>query len=555
MLMRDWQMMLIVSIVPLVAAVFTFGSFFGKKAVTAFYSMPVNKTQLFTTNALAGLILSIIPVIIFCAMLLFPFEREAVGFMANPLNLLGRQIVHDGISPDASLNALPLVFGLFLRLLTAAVFYIGMCWLALTLAGNRIVGILIAIVMPFVLFGLLSLAILTGALFVFGFSAISGVWTTQFVVYHNPAAWGFMFGWEFTRFEAVWLPVIFYTVIGAGMFAAAFAISRRRKAERTGNSVMFSPVKNVLIFLLSTFIAIIMSAIMYGSTDSVIFFYVGMAVGFLGGYILSQMIAEKTLYIRAKMKYFPAFGGLAAGLVVAMILFTQFGMGFFVNRVPATAEIYGVRADRWNVDLDRMEESDLRANFNTDPSAIEAVRAAHRTIIDGRSDLFSVPNFTTFNSEMRIDDGIITTRETVVFTYLLTNGNTVRRHYQLPCWFIYETELYNFLDSWHMLWAEYQFFYAADYLAHLTVNAMAISDREKIAQILDLARKALVQNAQYERSMNRQNIIVDHAIMDPSMVSISPGFYWGNVPSHLRSWSSVFIRGEYAEAIHAIISS
>jgi hypothetical protein len=360
------------------------------------------------------------------------------------------------------------------------------------------------------------------------------------------------------------------------LFAGAFVLSHRRKPERTGNSIMFNPVKNVLVFIVSVIGMVILSVLFWATTDSVAMFYIGMAVGFAIGYVIAQMIAEKSLMIGEKLKYFPAFGGIAVGLVITIFLFTQFGMGFFVNRIPETSEIYGVRVGEWLSYLGHLDVEEKRDAFITDPARIEEVRAAHLIMVNGRDELQITPNFNTHGS-WNYSDGIVTTTEVVRVEYLLHNGRTVSRMYNLPCSFVFDTGIYTFLDEIVHL-SRYEFFTAPEYIVRLDVHFgelqfverfgwwenrgsydvhIPIIAYDEIVHVLELFSQALVQEARTERELRRQNIPSwwtpfpenpEDATSQRS-VRLSPHFDWDNAPRRIRSWSHPSIQGDFAEKL------
>jgi hypothetical protein len=338
---------------------------------------------------------------------------------------------------------------------------------------------------------------------------------------------------------------------------------------------MFNPVKNVLVFIVSLIGMVILSVLFLATSESTAMFYIGMAVGFAVGYIVAQMIAEKSLMIGEKLKYFPAFGGVAVGLVIAILLFAQFGMGFFVNRIPETSEIYGVRAGQWLSYIGHLNPEEKRGAFITDPAVIEEVRAAHLTMVNGRDELQITPNFNPSRTGWSYNNGIVTTTEIVVLEYLLHNGRTVTRRYNLPCSFVFDTGLYTFLDGTVHL-SRYQFLTVPEYVVRLSLqfsemffterhgfwersiasdNLALISERDQIAQVMDFFSQAIVQQARYERELRRQNIpswwtaFPENAddVTPVLSVSLSPVLDWENMPRRIHGWAQPTIQGDFAE--------
>ncbi|MCL2457138.1 MAG: hypothetical protein FWD19_06290, partial [Defluviitaleaceae bacterium] len=348
LLMQNPVLMFTVVLTPVITALCVFVFLFNKRATTFFYSLPINKKQLFFTSAAAGIFLSLIPIIVFCFVLLFPLEfrtsmREAHRChgsvqVVNPFpkpspyaDLFGdrydayvpavRAVDHE-VTTTMKLNTVPIVLSLFLRMVIVSVFYFGVAWLAFSLAGHGIIGILIAFVMPFVPYALVQFVDMIGFLYVFGYrAALETNALVPFIFHHTPLLWGGIIDGVNNHTEAVIFPATVYTVIGAAIFTGAYFISRARKPERTGNSVMFAPVKNVLVFLVSLVLMFIPGLIFYAMSESFIMTHIGFVIGFAIGYVIAQMIAEKSFYIFEKLKYFPHFFGTAAAIYIFIFVF------------------------------------------------------------------------------------------------------------------------------------------------------------------------------------------------------------------------------------------
>ncbi|MCL1844206.1 MAG: hypothetical protein FWF79_10380 [Defluviitaleaceae bacterium] len=594
--MGHFGMLFIMVLTPVAAAFCTIGGgFFNRKASTAFYALPLNKRQLFITNALAGIILSLVPVLVFCLIMLLPVDIQdgAYGSRSIPgewpavasslQEHVPSVILPGGATEGAAINSFSVIGGLFLRMSVTAVFYFAVAWLAFSLAGHGFVALLIVAAMPFSIFGLLSLIEIIGPLFVFGFNSVLDTDRfTMFFVYHNPAAWGMLLraGGELTRTQAVILPYISYIAVSAALFAGAYFISRIRKPERTGNSVMFAPVKNVLVFIFALCAMMIMGLIFYATSESVSMLYIGFIVGFVIGYVIAQMIAEKTFHVLGKIKQLPIFAGIATGLYIAVLLVTQFGFGFYVNRIPAADEIYGVFVgDRWMVS--NMDEDARRHAFITDPDAIRDMQEAHQLILDNISYLREVPRLQ--RGTVRREDNFtwVTWRESRTFFYLLNNGRMVARHYYLPFDFIESSGIYNFLDSEAFVLSRYLPLAMPDMIMSIDLHfqtphfftwgglaneghwgfdsrrAVTITNREDIDAVMEIAARAAVANAREER----QNPQWWHVPADsPPPPSVNMNIQWDRermnerIPSGIWSWRTPHIRGEYVQMLETLLN-
>ncbi|MCL1877692.1 MAG: hypothetical protein FWF80_02425 [Defluviitaleaceae bacterium] len=473
--MRTFYMQLILVATPVVSAFCVFGSFFNKRAATVFYSIPLTKNQVFVTNAAAGIILCALPIVFFSGVLLLPLAlnqgflethaayaeagllRYRVENVFSPQYHLPHAILPNGWIADAPINTLPIIGGLFLRMLLTSVFYFGVAWLAFSLAGHGFTALVIVGALPFVPTIAMAMVDGTGVMYVFGYDSTTAFANQSlFLAYHNPAAWGTLLrGGALSHTQAVIIPVIIYIVLGAAIYAGAFFVSRARKPERVGTPVMFAPVKNVLVFLMSFSVMIFMGLMFLMIDYSVIMMHVGFVVGFAIGYAAAQMIAEKSFYIGGKLKFFAHFAGIAAAIYIAMLVATQFGLGFIINRVPSEDEIFGVYVTSgiWQGDI--LDEHWHRIVVS-DPEFIAAAREAHQAILDGRRELHSLPNLHGASTYARIsDDGTIYSREGIFFKYILHNGRTVTRHYSITGDFIAQSGLEEFLSRREFVLAPY----------------------------------------------------------------------------------------------------
>jgi hypothetical protein len=601
-------MIFIMALTPIVAAFCVFGCFFNKKTATAFYSFPVNKKQLLATNALVGIILSIIPVIFFCALLLLPtnFHRELQEWHAtvSEQNRLTEvfidydfspqgNIPHTLLSPenmvkDAPLNTLPIIAGLFMRMVLATLFYFAVAWLAFSLAGHGLVALLLSAVLPFIPTILFYMVELVGILYVFGYVTLLPEVQSTFIAYSNPAMWETVLRADhlFTQVQALWLPVLIYSVLTLAMLAGAYVISRRRKTERTGNSIMFVPIKNVLVFMLSFLGMLIVGALAYLLNNSVALMHAGFVLGFAIGYVIAQMIAEKSFYVFAKIKFLPHFSAVAAAMYVSMLLITQFGLNFYVNRVPDTGEIFGIYVGHAQ-DVRHMSIEGKRQAFNSDASAIEDVRSIHQLILSEKSELQTIPRFSRGNFR-RFVNGRIFSQEILTIQYLLHDDSVVIREYFLPHTFTAREEVHTILDSEAVVLAPYTVLKMPEFILGLEitysvpeVNAAAdgasifriytdtrfeITDPEQFDEIFEILAAGLVQNAVEARQRTndwgwRQ---ADHDEM-PSQVFVSFRMDWEKMHGQRETggywrspmggfWRSIFIQGEYADLLIELIS-
>ncbi|MCL1863925.1 MAG: hypothetical protein FWF78_10205 [Defluviitaleaceae bacterium] len=571
----------IVVLTPVLAAFCTFGMFFNKKTATAFYSMPLSKNQLFATNVLAGIVLSLIPVLVFCLLLLLPIsvhtgpaqDFHLTTWSWNPQNTMPISVLPGGVTPGAPVNTFPVIFSLFMQMSLVTVFYFAVAWLAFSLAGHGFVALCLVVVLPFVPMGLMMSAEGIGNLFVFGFNGLfQSSQFSNFLAYHNPAAWGILIRpGVLSRVEAIYIPALIYIVIATALFACAWLVSHKRKPERTGNSVIFNPVRHVLVFLFSFASMLIMAIIFLGTSNNIANMYIGAVIGFVVGYVAAQMIAEKSFLVLGKMKCLPIFGGVAVGVYLAVILVTQFGLSFFVNRLPSRDEVYAVYVTGHHLFGGNVTDGEWRSISFTDPDVIEATLAAHQKILDGRGELHQIPDRIGYRARtyaISQHDGTIRTRENLFFRYILNDGTVVSRQYSITGDFIQNAGLTEFLMSEAVVLApfialrdpsaisqiEIRFHHRGDFGNWSDiVHATTITNAAEINIAMELISQVAMENVDetrrdmFVRSFETPVVTTSIWFNQTSRMRYDGG--WSNLPW----WSAPRIDGDAAIRLHELL--
>jgi len=420
-------------LVPFVVVMALYPYLFNDRATTAFYSFPVTRGQLFFTNFVAGTILMLAPIIILTLILLIP-----VGFNANyNFNTWGgtttqwssislpNTLFCSWLSQGDTVNTFGRVMGFFLRTTIGFMFYFAVFLVAISVAGNRVVAVLLAGLLPFIPLAVYGLYTLVGELYVFGMSPAATNSVLESILYYsNPASWagiisnGGSFSIDHSPQEATSLLsyTLVYIGVGLALLGISYFSSVTRRVERTGDSVVFNGLKNVLIFILSTAGMILGAAAIGYLTRSRAGWHIGAAIGFALAYFIAQMVAEKAFNIfRTKTKYLLYFGGAMLVLYLGMVLFTGLGMSFYTNRIPPLGQISHVSFDNqwtWN------------RSYVRGPEIITQATAIHNEILANRSNVRSARWSSMFT------DNWSNYREFNI-TYVLQNGRRVNRTYTL----------------------------------------------------------------------------------------------------------------------------
>jgi len=431
---------------PIMAMLALFPYHSSDRAAAAFYSFPISKQQLFFTNIAAAMILMLLPLTVFTIALLFPvyYTGDFVAF-----DRLGRvswsqamrhpNILLAGLWEGQLINTFPRVMGLFGRISLGSLFYLSLFVLAITISGNKVVAVLLSGALPFIPAALHLLGRSISNLYLFGFSnhnVEDRIVNT--LAFSNPAMFGQLFGagggnrwlrlplistnltvWP----ESITPYIISYTLIALALLVIAYICSHTRRLERTGDSVVFTAMKNVCVFVVAMAGMLFMGFIFFGMTRNEISMYIGLVLGFVIAYIIGQMIAEKSLDVRHKIKHLFLYGAVMVGLYVAMLLVTGFGMGFYTNRVPLASEVSGVSLSH-GMRLNRMFMMSGES-FIEDANIIAKVTEMHRSIVDNSNRFRRLQRGALTGIEWRY-------YEQVPITYRLQDGSQMMRMYVLP---------------------------------------------------------------------------------------------------------------------------
>lgn len=560
---------MIAVVLAVAAAASVFSMLFSRKVSTVFYSFPLNRRQLLSTNALAGIILCLVPVLFVSLLLLIPVPHAASMPWSVPEGIGIPTQVHwpsfafpSGLYATETINTFPVVALFFLRLVILTLFYFGLCWLAFSLAGNVIIGLLTVVFANILPTGLTFLMGAIGHQYIFGIDFANLTQVVRYVLaLSNALAWPFVFE------GANWIwPYLYYSGLALVFFGGAFCISRIRKTERTGNSIMFSPVKNVLIFLVSTSFMVVIGSIVWEFTRTPVGLHVGFVLGFALGFVIAQMIAEKSFLIGRKLKYLLHFGGTAVVMYAMMLFVTQVGLSPIVNRVPAREEVVGVLVDRWG----RWRTAGDEDIFVRNPQVIDMTIAAHRGVLDNRGalDVAAWRRAMPHNRYQRYFDRGIMPPRNIVFTYLLANGRELTRTYALSESFMTQFSIDAILSHRDMILSRHTIFnhpelvmgiefrympegtWDDDYWmrGHWGMDVIRVHDPAHIAILMNWFADAVVYQEQQIFRLTERDPHIRPASVDAWLI-----VDWNRAPRGIHGTTGIHFTGEQLEQARQLL--
>lgn len=431
--------------VPIFVVYSGFSYLFQVKSATAMHAYPVNKTQLFFTNVLSGLILMLIPLIILCLLLLNPVEwvKPEVFMEGGNMRYYGpsiripRELFPNGINDGAVINTFPVVAGFFFRTVLSFIFYYSVFLTAAFVSGSAVIYGAVSAVLTFIPMGLSFLSELIMYYCCFGYE-VSISLTEKVLKFTNPVAFSDVFNYYDVIYGDGYMNnpvsthpyILSYILIAAVLFLVSFWCGHIRRQERTEDSVVFVPLKNVFIFLISTFGSVMLGIFLLMMWKSIVFMYVGFAAGFVGAYFIAQMIAEKTFNVLDKSKDLIKFGSVIIVLFILAAGVIKLDLTGYSRYSPDPDDIEGVYLYHPYQYMAGTINPILYDNFFiTDPKIISDAAAVHKEIVESRNELRDVfiENITMRGSYSE-KYGLIKGQ---YFTFKLKNGKVVTRSYMV----------------------------------------------------------------------------------------------------------------------------
>ncbi|MCL2222597.1 MAG: hypothetical protein FWC13_00005 [Oscillospiraceae bacterium] len=451
--MRNPVMLAATIILPFAAAMLNFSYLFDSKKSAAYYELSDNKSQLFWTSSITGLIYIILPLLFFSLLLLIrvrfpvplPLGEYALCF---PADLFSREVVSNGI-----INTFGTVFSFFLRAVVTSFFAYALWLFAFSVSSRWVISALVfvlVLILPILVF---QLGVAIASTYVFGFYPANVVGAEVIAAYSSPFVWSL--NWGEANQGVFFLIYIGISIVLMGLAATFFA---SRKIEKSEKPIVFSGVKNLIVFILSIWGMVAMGGFMMTLVTGRWFLYYGFVLGFALAFIVSQMVFEGKFNVTSKIKWIMPLAGVVAVLYGILLLVTMFGVRGFVVDVPRVDRVSGV-----HISFDGFMEDDM--DFSRDSDTINNAVALHRQIadtIDFRTDLTRSQRDDMRSSDIRdhnrdrrdvrndmrdafwesITGGgeqfTANGGRHLYLTYLLTDGSRVYRRYALSGAFLLE---------------------------------------------------------------------------------------------------------------------
>ena len=415
----------------LLCAVLVWGYLYNPRSVGLFHALPVDRTCLFITNTLSGLVMILIPYavvgLLVCLLAVSWGFFHLIAVLNTILAVLLLAAAFFGIATlcamltghTVMLPALYILANILAPLLE---------WLINNLAQRFLIGIgseeLSLVLSPL-------LEIYDKFRCVYEFDYHSGRFATE----NAPALTG------------LWA-VALYALAGLAMLALAWFLYKKRHSECAGDVVAFRWMRPFFQYGIALLSALTLGWLLYellwhelfqqgDYADALPMFVCVALTGLAGYYAASMLLAKSKRVFRGSLK---GVGVVCAGAAALMLLVSVDVLGI-ERRVPALDEIASVSLqDRGTV----VGEFDPAEN----PEQAEAIRAFHQAVVSDRDYIRS------YTPRWDPAAGSKTVNHMIHVNYRLKNGATVRRFYDL--WFkedraaqagTYESELIRFYED------------------------------------------------------------------------------------------------------------
>lgn len=381
----NYQIQIILFIAaPVLLAVFLFRFLNVKESSDLFHSMPIKREHIFHQYAITGLFYLIAPVVITGILLLI----ENLAFDLQTYFSIG----------DIS-------YWVAITILLNIIIYMGAVFTGMFTGLSFVHGVLsyVFLLLPA---GLILLGSYNLQFFLYGFP--EDYFMNNSIEYFSPFIVTDKLTHSTLDIRVVWS----YAIISVILYAAALFVYKKRRSEAVSHAIVFPILKPIFTFgtmVCTAFLA----ALYFGETQdrSISYLIFGYIAGSLVGFLVAQMVLNKTWRVFGHLKtYFFYAGGM---LIILLML--HFDVMQYENKVPELEDIERVHLGNspylYNDSTFRRNTYFLRSNEN-----ITNIRKLHEAILTDKIDPETIPGPNV---------------ATAFFAYELKNGRKLVREYTI----------------------------------------------------------------------------------------------------------------------------
>ncbi len=210
------------------------------------------------------------------------------------------------------------------------------------------------------------------------------------------------------------LMILSYSIITLVLFIIAFYLYQKRNLEYATETIVFSPLSHIFKYGTAFCAMVFVGFYLQNLMKAPVWLYIGGVLGSYIGYIIAEMLLQKSIWVFHKWKGYAAFIGIM-GIVFVLL---HFDIAGYEKRIPSTQDIYAVIYDMPYRKDHVSREPWQRNHFITEPQSIQAVTNIHNLLIQSKDALSTV-------------DPLVNNR-CLYITYILKNGKELQRLYVIP---------------------------------------------------------------------------------------------------------------------------
>jgi len=373
--MRNPIMLVATIVVPFATVAMLFSYLFDDKMAVGVIGLADSKNQMFWTNIVAAFIIMFIPIVLSCLALFVGVEYPGnVPFIA--------EVFPYEIAVGERINSLSAILAFGIRLMLFFGFYFSVFLLAFSLSGNRLMAGILSLAFPFVPTMFYRAFRLISVLYVVGYDSPNAPMPSEIAAYSNPIGWV----WESASNAFVYIfghPTIIaapinptdvtsfanpitwywnwgneqqsthlfaYVVSLLMIFVVAYIFVIVRKAERVGESIVFKPIKHIVLFFASATGMIALGGFLVDMASGRWFVYYGLILGFILSFCIALMVYERSFNIFSSAKLITPHAITMLLIYGAVQFVTIIVMTTYVSYIPRADEVSGIftsSEERW----------------------------------------------------------------------------------------------------------------------------------------------------------------------------------------------------------------
>jgi ABC-2 type transport system permease protein len=452
-------------IVPILLGVFLFRFLQVKQTSDLMHSLPIRRERIFHHYTITGIVFLVWPVIVITFIILSMHSTLEINSWFSVKDILywaGATIV---------ITLLLFIAGVFMAMMT----------------GISAVQAVLSYIFLFFPMGIMLLLYLNLKILLYGFP--SDYYLNQRLEKMSPITYAAVLDTRILH----WGYAILYLVFSIILYGLAFFFYKKRRLEAAAEAIAFPRLR--VIFKYGTASCTMLLGGSYfneASFKSLSWTLFGYAAGAILGYIVAEMVLQKTWRVYSNFKGLLVYGALIALLVIGVQTF-----GIYVNRIPDEKEIKNVLlTENININDSDMYNKMFTPKPLTSRANIEEVRKLHKQILSDRDINYGKNNFQT---------------RTLYFVYELKNGNHVIREYAVNE-LLYTDFLKPIYESKEYKKATYEIFHLNDNsVKNITIrpngpdNKMVnLLDSKDLHEVITALREDILTE-KYEDSLYYQN--------------------------------------------------